>query len=83
MCYNRHDFTCELKSIAHLLTGYARVIEYGTINRNTNNSYNPSMSAGENYPISVTEGRYVAGRVQGFARVFTNEGGCKVGFWKR
>ena len=31
--------------------------------------------------ISVTEGRFKFGKIDGFARQFNSEGECKIGYW--
>ena len=83
----------------HLLTGVARIVEFGTTFRHeqsgrisaTNSSfardaafaYDPTVDQKHNYIVTISEGQFVQGLLQGFSRCINAEGECYVGNWKK
>ena len=70
------------EELKHMLTGFARVIEYGTVHVDKKGDYNPTVDPVHNYVVSMIEGQLVGGLIHGFARIHDSEGECKIGFWK-
>ena len=68
--------------IKQYLTGFGRIIEYGTHHIDKNGNYNPNIDPSQNYIISMSEGQLELGLLSGFCRILDSEGECKIGFWK-
>ena len=66
-----------------MLNGFGRIIEFGTIYKDKNDEFNPTIHPNQNYVISISEGSFRQGLFSGYVRMFDNEGECKVGFWKQ
>lgn len=58
------------------------MIEYGTHHIDKKGNYNPTVNPAQNFVVSMSEGQFKNGLLQGFARCHDHEGECRVGYWK-
>lgn len=67
--------------ISPCLNGIGRIIEYSTTHQDRTKCLNPTIDPKTNLIISLTEGCFVNGHLEGFGRQIDALGDCKVGFW--
>ena len=57
------------------LNGYCRIMEYGT-------PHIGKLNISKNYTLSITEGHFKFGKLNGFGRVIDKDAEWTIGFWK-
>jgi len=73
--------TIDFAEISSCLNGIGRIVAFSTTHQDRTKCWNPTIDPKANLVISLTEGRFVNGQLEGFGRSIDSAGDCKVGFW--